>query len=42
VSLSDVKLDGLEKVKDMEGGFGDDLIDLTSRVLIRRIHADAN
>jgi hypothetical protein len=38
VSLLDVELEGLEKVKDMEGIFGDDLIGSASRVLIRSAH----
>jgi hypothetical protein len=42
VSLLDVELDGLEKVKDMEDQVGDDLIGTTSEVLIRNICVDAN
>jgi hypothetical protein len=40
--LLDVELKGLEKVKDMEGVVGDDLIGLTSRVLIRSVHVNAD
>jgi hypothetical protein len=42
VSLLDVELDGLEKVKDMEGWVGGDLIGTTSEVLIcsTRVNAD--
>jgi hypothetical protein len=38
----DVELEGLEKVKDMEGIVGDDLVGLISRVLIciARVTAD--
>jgi hypothetical protein len=42
VSLLDVELDGFEKVKDMEGWVGDDLIGLISRVLIRSVRVNAN
>jgi hypothetical protein len=42
VSLSDVKLDGLEKVEGMEGWFGDDFIGLILAVLIHIIHVDAD
>jgi hypothetical protein len=35
--LSDVELDGLVKVKDMEDWVGDDLGGITSEVLIRSI-----
>jgi hypothetical protein len=42
VSLSDVELEGLEKVKDMEGWVGDNLIGLTLRVLIRSVHVDVD
>jgi hypothetical protein len=40
VSLLDVELEGLEKVKDMGDFAGDDLTDSTSRVLICSAHAD--
>jgi hypothetical protein len=42
VSLSDVELDGLEKMKDMEVWFGDDFIGLTLAVLIRSVRVDAD
>jgi hypothetical protein len=42
VSLSVVKLDGFEKMKDMEEWVGDDLIGLISRVLIRIVRVDAD
>jgi hypothetical protein len=38
----EVELDGLEKVKDMEGWIGDDLIGTTSEVLIRSICVDVD
>jgi hypothetical protein len=40
VSLLDVELEGLEKVKDMGEFVGDDLTGSTSRVLIRCARAD--
>jgi hypothetical protein len=42
VSLSDVELEGLEKVKDMGGWFGDGLIGSTSRVLMCKVRVDAD
>jgi carbohydrate-binding DOMON domain-containing protein len=41
VSLLDVELEGLEKVKDMEV-VGDDLIGSTSRVLMRSVRVDTD
>jgi hypothetical protein len=40
VSLSDVELNGFEKVKDMEEWVGGDLIGSSSRFLIRSVCAD--
>jgi hypothetical protein len=42
VSLLGVKLDGLEKVKDMGDWVGDDLVGSTLRVLIHSIRVDAD
>jgi hypothetical protein len=40
--LSDVELEGLEKVKDMEEFVGDNLIGSTSRVLICSVRVNAD
>jgi hypothetical protein len=40
--LSDVELDGLEKMKDMGDWFGDDFIGSISVVLIRSTRVDAD